>query len=238
MASTTLTEVAEDGDGQAAPAGEREADRQGAVDEAQEQACQWSHRRDAQIGVGRAGISLELGDATEQPEPDALDLDTVAASEDRVCHLVGEHRRQEQDGRGHRGGQVGDGASAGQDGGEAAGREAENQDRDDQDRTDVDLNPHASDSTKRQGRFQQVIIRPDVWNGTQPMSADTRLCLYPVESIGRGLAWTGQTGSTWPERRRREVLRAAICCYDRGYPWVAVRVRPARHHSPCTSCWY
>lgn len=57
--------------------------------------------------------------------------------------------------------QVGDGASAGQDGGEAAGREAENQDHDDQNRTDVDLNPHASDSTKRQGRFQQLIIRPE-----------------------------------------------------------------------------
>ena len=107
------SEVAEDGDGQAAPAGEREADRQGAVDDAQGQTCQWSHRRDAQIGARRTGISLEFGDATEQPEPDALDLDSVAASEDRVCHLVGEHRGQEQDGRGHRGSQVGDGASAG-----------------------------------------------------------------------------------------------------------------------------
>ncbi len=57
-----------------------------------------SDRRDLQLRLRARSFVLQAGDAAEQPQRDALDLLAVALRDERVRELVGEDRREEQDG--------------------------------------------------------------------------------------------------------------------------------------------
>ena len=70
----------------------------------QAQTGQGAHDGDPKVRPRSSRLTPELGDAAEEPQHDALDLDAVAAGHQRMCQLVSQQRGQEQ----HRGDDRGD----------------------------------------------------------------------------------------------------------------------------------
>jgi hypothetical protein len=128
--ASSPSQVTENSHGQPVRAGQQEPGRDGAEDDAEGEAGHWSRCRDTKVGAGRTGLALQLGDATTQPQGDALDPDAVAARQDRVRQFVGEDRGEEQCGRDDGGGEICAPASARQDEREPAGRAGTGRTRD------------------------------------------------------------------------------------------------------------
>ena len=159
--------------------------------------------------------SPELGDAAEEPQHDALDLDAVAAGHQRMGQLVGQQRGQEQ----HRGNDCGDhvggDAAVRKGGGQLAGREPTHQDHHDEKHTGVDPDLDAGDAAQRDGRSHQFSLRRPHRPPRSPVEtlspwrrlvtalvlADASV-LAPIPAIAAPMSAAGHRGcrSTPPER--------------------------------------
>ena len=92
---------------------------------------------DAELGARRGRLASELGDPAEHPEGDAVDLHTVAASDQRVGDLVREHRGEEQSCRDEPDDPVRGRGLAGELGREAVGGKAQSEQPRDQQEAEV-----------------------------------------------------------------------------------------------------
>jgi hypothetical protein len=86
---------AQRGDDEARNPSEFQSHGDGARDQAQQKADGGADACDAKISSGRSGLASQGGDASEDPQGQAVNLDALPPSDECVAHLVGEERRVE-----------------------------------------------------------------------------------------------------------------------------------------------
>ena len=104
---------------------------------------------------------MDAGDATEEPQADAVDLQPLPPGDQGMAELVDEHRTQEQHGRDDAGGGVGPVAVAGRLNGVATPRQAEREQGGHSQERPVDTHADAGDAADAEGVLHpSMVARP------------------------------------------------------------------------------
>ncbi len=122
---------------------------------------------DAQLCAGRGRFRLEPGEAAEQPQRDALDLDALVPGHERVAHLVCQQGGEEEQRRDDARGPVGRRGVAGRVDGEAVGREQPGVERRDHQHAPAEPDADSGDSPQGHVAFH-VLPRLPVRAPEQP----------------------------------------------------------------------
>jgi hypothetical protein len=192
--------------------------RDGSDQDAEEADCKRDERprnRDPELGAGARKVGLELRHATEEPEVDSLDFDSVSSRLQRVTELV-QQKREEEEQRGHDGERdvltIGEAGVLGR---EDRGRERPDDEREHDQPAPVHPDPDASDPAQLKGRAHkdELYARSKrSGSGTNVVSPKSR----PQDELRRHT----------PPRSQRQGGRTAIGTARRFTSWLQLASWP------------